>query len=219
LLFLTLTTIGCASAFQEQHFFKVVSTDHRIVNYYRVTVWGGTFLSSSRYIAGYYDQGTLDAYFNTFTQPTTFPTSAAAPAPAQAAASATTVQPLSSETGQGNHLVLLLSSNSDAIAEGLGAISQSGQVASSLGALVGGGQIKASADAADKAALGAARGDVLGALGTSVLDADKAGPASTGEDLLGVVNQLADTVGPHPAFTSYQNAQDWLLKQLGEKNP
>src|SRR4051812_43439148 len=64
-----ITAGGCASSFEESHFFKSVDADGKAVNYYRVKVDGGTFLSSSRYVSGYYDETVLDAYFNTMTQP------------------------------------------------------------------------------------------------------------------------------------------------------
>src|SRR4051794_298126 len=62
---------GCASVFDEKHFFKskAVDAQGQPVNYYRVEVKGTTMLSSSRYISGYFDESAVDRYFNECSQP------------------------------------------------------------------------------------------------------------------------------------------------------
>src|SRR5690348_14797035 len=62
---------GCASGFEETHYFRSKTRDARgiPVNYFRLQVTGGTMLSSSRYVSGYFDEAALDTYFNEFSQP------------------------------------------------------------------------------------------------------------------------------------------------------
>lgn len=67
--FLIWVIAGCASSFAEKHFFKSVDQQGYTINYYRLKVNGSTFLSSSRYLSGYFDERAVDAYFNQITQP------------------------------------------------------------------------------------------------------------------------------------------------------
>ncbi len=92
--------ISC-SAFRETHYFK--DTREPIANYYKVEVTGHSFLSSSRYVSGYYDRAAIQEYFGEIGQP-----------------DKARFVPLSPEgtNNKNKELVLLLSSNSDAIANG-----------------------------------------------------------------------------------------------------
>lgn len=89
------------SSFKETHYFK--DTLEPVANYYKVEVKGYSLLSSSRYVSGYYDRNAIQEYFGEISQP-----DKARFVPVTATGT----------TDQNKELVLLLSSNSDAIANG-----------------------------------------------------------------------------------------------------
>lgn len=100
LLILGSSLISC-STFKETHYFK--DSLEPVANYYKVEVKGYSLLSSSRYVSGYYDRTAIQEYFGEIGQPEK--------------ARFTTISPVGA-TDQNKELVLLLSSNSDAIANG-----------------------------------------------------------------------------------------------------
>lgn len=119
MLFLILGVgITSCSTFNEVHYFKDSNKLNQIPNYYKVKVNGQTFLSSSRYMSGYFDKNAINLYFNEIKQNKG-------------------AKPLDSTkrdaTEPGDELVLLLSSNSKAISENLGALSKNQTVMNSIG--------------------------------------------------------------------------------------
>ena len=55
---------GCAS-FEEEHYFMTRDSETgEPVNFFRLSVSGGSELSSSRYVSGYYDEAAVDLFFN-----------------------------------------------------------------------------------------------------------------------------------------------------------
>jgi len=95
------TCIFSCSTFKETHYFK--DSLEPVANYYKVDVSGYSLFSSSRYVSGYYDRTAILEYFGEIGQP-----EKARIVPAAA----------NSGSDQTKELVLLLSSNSDAIANG-----------------------------------------------------------------------------------------------------
>jgi hypothetical protein len=97
MMLLPLLTCGCASAFYENHFFKSeTSSAATIPNYYRLKIMGTAILSSSRYVSGYFDEDTINTYFNEYTQPAG---AAIAPRPAtESAAGKPTTPPSATKT-------------------------------------------------------------------------------------------------------------------------
>ncbi|PVV50407.1 hypothetical protein DD829_22345 [Chryseobacterium sp. HMWF035] len=109
--------ISC-STFNEVHYFKDGNKSNQIPNYYKVNVYGHTFLSSSRYMSGYFDKNAINLYFNEIKQP-------------ENAKFLNFNKADSIESG--NELVLLLSSNSKAISNNLGMLSKNQTVLNSIG--------------------------------------------------------------------------------------
>jgi hypothetical protein len=233
---LLLAASGCLSTFDEVHYFKSVDRNKRPVNYYRVRVNGDTFLSSSRYVSGYYDEATLDAYFNTISQPQggkLFPdckhkagtddsdpnTSASEENNSPAKDDELTTEPLAPDK-DGRKLVLLLSSNSDEIARGISALAQSNEVATTLSNLVGSGRLKDAISSARAADLSSETGDVLAKKAARELAsvADGQQPAAK-QRMLQLANDVADFIGPHKTFTKFEDAQAWLSDRRGRENP
>ncbi|AZA91763.1 hypothetical protein EG343_14635 [Chryseobacterium nakagawai] len=89
-------------------------------NYYKVEISGYSFLSSSRYISGYFDQNAINTYFNEFTQPEN--------------GNILKNNTFTNETG--NELVLIFSTNAKAITNQIGSISKSQTVLNSLASIV-----------------------------------------------------------------------------------
>lgn len=106
------------STFKETHYFK--DDLKPTANYYKVDIKGYTFFSSSRYVSGYYDKGAVQAYFGELSQPKNglFP--------------ASTNENNKNDSRKNEELVLLLSTNSDAIANSIGNLVKSKSVINSL---------------------------------------------------------------------------------------
>lgn len=119
IIFTSFLFLSCSS-FSEVHYFK--DRLKPTSNYYKVEIKGHTMLSSSRYVSGYYDRGAVQAYFGELSQP-----------------AKGKFIPLEENderrTGQ-KELVLLLSTNSDAIASSIGNLVKSKSVVNSLTLIV-----------------------------------------------------------------------------------
>lgn len=98
---LIMLSLSSCTTFRETHYFK--DSLEPVANYYKVDIKGYSFWSSSRYVSGYYDRNAIQEYFGEIEQP----------AKARFVPVGT-----SSTTDPNKELVLLLSSNSDAIANG-----------------------------------------------------------------------------------------------------
>ncbi len=108
--------LASCSVFRETHYFKdsLLPT----ANYYKVEIKGSTFMSSSRYVSGYYDRGAVETYFGEMKQP--------------AKGRFVPITHNDSIDQVPKELVLLLSTNSDAIASGIGNLVKSKSVINSL---------------------------------------------------------------------------------------
>lgn len=102
LLFFILILFSC-SQFKEVHYFK--DSLEPVSNYYQVNISGYSLFSSSRFVSGYYDRYAIQEYFGEITQPNN--------------GKLTTPNPIGT-SNPNQELVLLLSTNSDAIASGIG---------------------------------------------------------------------------------------------------
>lgn len=123
--------ISCTT-FREVHYFKDKIKEERstspisiVPNYYRVNIKGWSFMSSSRYLSGYFDQNSVNEYFNEIPQPekgTLFTSDNKVEADKKSGDGSTTEASKkassSSEvkTESGSELVIILSTNSEAIA-------------------------------------------------------------------------------------------------------
>ncbi|WP_298157113.1 hypothetical protein [Flavobacterium sp.] len=115
------------SSFKETHYFK--DTLEPVANYYKVEVRGYSFLSSSRYVSGYYDRTSIQEYFGELGQPE----------------KARFVPATTNPADQNKELVLLLSSNSDAIANGFSNIVKNKTTMNSVALLANKDKIEQSA--------------------------------------------------------------------------
>ncbi|MGX7668918.1 hypothetical protein [Flavobacterium pedocola] len=124
-----LIALFCASCstFHETHYFKdnVVSVKNEklVSNYYKVNISGFSFLSSSRYLSGYFNQEAIDLYFNEIKQP--------ADAKIFNTEEKNGNQALVTNE-DGNELVLIFSTNAKAISDQIGNIAKNQVVLNSL---------------------------------------------------------------------------------------
>lgn len=122
---LLLLSLSSCSSFSEVHYFKdkvgiIDNTSKKSVsNYYRVKIKGYSFLSSSRYVSGYFNQDAVNLYFNEISQPVN--------------GKLFTNTSVTNENG--NELVLIFSTNAKAISDQIGNISKNQTILNSMAQL------------------------------------------------------------------------------------
>lgn len=218
---------ACSSSFREHHFFASKDkTTGEPINYYRLEVSGSTQISSSRYLSGYFDPDAVASYFGEVTASACdqkFPADPPAPSESKAGASAENKASAATQSTQeltsidpknkGRQLVMLLSSNSEAIADQLGELASSKDLALSIAAFAASSRIAGSkqAESAATAASNAAKRSLD--LGDSVIAS--LGADATKDDvrssMLLLTNNLCTQLGAKQTFTDLKSAQEWLL--------
>lgn len=241
---------GCTSQFGETHYFR---SEAEPANYYRLRVHGNTFLGSARYISGYFDEDAVNDYFNEMSQPAkgefikrgpSSPTDKAGAAtggtdaPTAAAAKRSEmailaepggggVKPIGARAGEDNRiLVMMLSSNSDEIAEQIGAFAQNRQMVATLARLLNRDRLSDQRGAARDLANETSRGKLLATLGDNMVQslqaaeaaAPPAAPAGQAtaaaeqaeEAVLLFVNRAAAELGNTEPFADLDKASEWL---------
>ncbi len=212
---LVLMVCSCASTFHETHYFKSKTSDKKIPNYYRLTVDGYSYFSSSRYISGYFDEDTLNTYFNEYTQPAgaaiVSSTKVSETKAATKNTSPETAQPIAKGL-QGQGLIMILSSNSDAIANQIGALADSKQFTASLTGLMARDQYVAADAAESRLAIEKSRARATASLASQVISTlpDTPTAAEAEQQLLAFINFLASDLGYEGAFTDLDSGAKWL---------
>lgn len=193
------------SSLSESHFFKSEDAQGNPINYYRLKVTGRNFLSSTRYLSGYFDEKAVDAYFNQFSQPNK------GLFDATIKTDGTQVKPLESELS-GRKLVLLLSSNSDAIAQQIGQFANNQSVMADLTRLIYRDHIKEAQSAKTSADVQQMRGKSLADIGDKVIGnlANDADQKTTEASLLFYANRLAAEFENTVPFKTLDEANVWL---------
>ena len=228
-IFLVLFVLGCTSTFRETHYFKSEVPGGKIPNYYRLTVNGCTLFSSSRYVSGYFDPETLDSYFNEYTQPAgaalfqaRMPdTVSASPTPPRkktesnpavaAKANGNPVEPLSKGL-RGKKLIMILSSNSDAVATQIGALAANRQFTASLTGLLAYDRYAAADDAERRLMLEKSRETAISNLACQLVGSIKESDTKevVEQKLVSLINALAAGLGYDGTFTDLEKAAQWL---------
>lgn len=204
-LLLCVVSTGCSSSFSEMHYFKSADAQGNPINYYRISVSGNTFLSSSRYLSGYFDEKAVDSYFDQIVQPEK------ALFRDQTSTDGGNVQPLSANL-KNRKLVLLLSSNSDTIAQQIGQFANNQAIMADLTRLVYRDNIKEAREAQTSSELQQARGQALADIGASIISglADDADEPTARTNLLFYANRLASEFGNTTTFKDLNEATTWL---------
>lgn len=193
------------SSFSESHFFKSEDGNGNPINYYRLKVSGNNFLSSTRYVSGYFDEKAVDAYFSQFSQPDKglFDD--------KIKTDDSSVKPLNDALSS-RKLVLLLSSNSDTIAQQIGQFANNQAVMADLTRLVYRDHIKEAQSAKTSAELQQMRGKALADIGDKVIGglADDANEQTAEANLLFYANRLAAELGNTMPFKTLEEGKAWL---------
>src|ERR1051326_3719166 len=125
---------GCASTFNETHYFREsdpVTGD--AVNYFRIDVAGHTTWARSRYVSGYYDERAVDLFFNEVKTDTA---TAADIKPIFSASlvdpgSTNKITPVSPGTDHGA-FIMFFSSNTKAVSDAIGGFAENQVVADAI---------------------------------------------------------------------------------------
>ena len=223
LCFFALPFFGCSS-FKEVHFFS--DNTPGIPNYYRLKVSGFSFFSSSRYLSGYYDPAAVNQYFNEIKQPEkgrfTVPQIAASVAPDSLL---TTTLNKGQFLKSGSHsklstidkerLVLIYSTNSDAVSNQIGLISQNDATMDALALLLYDNQYEEERGVEVKDAVSRSRNSLLIGLGEPLvenLNEATDSQAKVFSSLLQYMNALALELGNTTPFANFEEAEEWLNK-------
>lgn len=205
-----LLLLGC-TRFDERHYFtsETKQGDQRATNYFRVRVRGGAALSSARYVAGYYDERAVDLFFNEMK--TAGSSSKLFHEGQKDPGSNEVIRPLSPKTEDGA-FVMILSTNSQAVANTIGNFAESNVVAEAITNLVNRGKLteirRAESELSVKQnrAKGVA-GRIQGLLARLPANGNR---AETREAYLRVLNVIAETYGARQNFTTVNEAAQWF---------
>lgn len=219
-LLLAFSVTGCITNFRETHFFKSENQSGEIPNFFRIRVAGSTGLSSARYLSGYFQEDVVNEYFNEIGQPDKARLVPVGQSPKTDETKSnnnkgnvpTTSSPTSTEQLKSPVLVLLLSSNSDDIANQLGALAQSQEFTASLARLLASSRFEAADQSERRLRNDQARGRVDATLGDQLITGipDKPSPQEVKTRLLEFVNQLAADLGAQGPFKTLDDAATWL---------
>lgn len=210
LLLSVLLVIGCQSG-RELHYFKEAD------NYYRLTIRQCAFLSSSRYVSGYFEEGAVNRYFGELARPDS------ARLTSITAGGDGTTEPRPCEVGMTNRtdgakLVMVLSTNADAITEQISNLAKNEQVLETMARLANRDAIKetevikrelARQENLNKALIGTGE-QFLAAMDTAGTE------AQVRRDLLAYLNYTATLYGENVTFTSMEEARIWFLTRFGK---
>lgn len=135
--------ISCSSIYEVHYFKDKIGTRSGeraklIPNYYKVEISGYSFLSSSRYVSGYFDQNAINLYFNEFSQPENgklfgSESSESIESTTDSGKKANGENLLTTENG--NELVLVFSTNAKAVTDQIGNISKNQSILNSMASI------------------------------------------------------------------------------------
>jgi len=214
---------GCSS-FSETHYFKDNASPR---NYYKLRISGAAALSSSRYMSGYYDESAIDTYFGEFVQPEkgrVFPAptppagggegDGGSDAPALVAVEDSSgVKTLTGDTNLDDRkLVLLFTTNSDAIATGIQSLAQNEAIGTALVGIINRGRISESRSAGSELVAAKVRGKMVTDDGARLVSnlPDDADQPTTEKNLLAYASVLGRYLGGPDSFKDLNEAAKWL---------
>ena len=216
LLVLPLLFAACAS-FHEVHYFQSRDPGGNAVNFFRVRVDGRGGLTNLRYVSGFYDERAVDLYFNEVKPPTSGANADIQPLFVNNQINPGTtdvLKPLDPDASHGA-LLMVFSSNPNAITDVIGQFAESQQVADALTNLVSRNEVKQlRAAAPGQAALSsrlAASGDELTALAGALPAAPASGDTvKLDRSCLEILRSIAITLGGDGKFQTPEEAAQWF---------
>ena len=220
---LCLLNVACLANFKEVHYFQQVRSGATASNYLRLTVSGHAWLSSSRYLAGFYDERAVDLFFNEIKQ--------VAPACSGTECAVTAVSAIrpicvseSDQIGGCNKLgakppsdngafLMLFSTNASAVSDAIGQFAENQSVADALtgvfnrDAIKSARSLKASSQTAANQRQAVA--DDLDA-NVAAIPPESAGAIALRAGVLRVLNASARGLGNSVPFRTIDEARAWF---------
>lgn len=227
---LSLLASGCGGNFGEVHLMATVDKKSGdVANVFRVEVSGLTRLTNARYLAGYYDEKAVEAFFNetkastidfsnlnTLVGTSVPAFSRSAPcvnSPACATGVDTNLAPLGS-LATGGAFMLILSTNPDAIVSTIGAFVDNDQnVQSAMFLLTRGDRASVAKLGATQSVTAATRAGVAKELGDLLPQGDSHDlPAKQRQQYLAALGAVASGLAPGsaPNFATVKEARQWF---------
>jgi hypothetical protein len=219
---------GCARIAETHYFEQPLADGSGRSNYFRIRVTGHSWFSSTRYIAGYYDERAIDLFFNEVK--TGSPPSDGAGAEGKAASPRATFRPLFpqdaklpgtdelvkplKDAGDGTFL-MLFSTNATAVADAIGQFAENQLAADALVNIVSRGEVRDLDARKERADRGLAGVSALKAELDALVGLLPDGPAAPPQDetnraMLRVLNAVARGLGHTGSFTTTDQAAGWF---------
>jgi len=209
LLVLALVFIAGCQGGRELHYFKEGD------NYYRLSIRQHAFLSSSRYVSGYFEQTAVDRYFGELARPDSAKLTAITAGNIGDAS-----RPC--ETGMTNRtdgakLVMVLSTNADAVTDQISNLAKNDQLLQTIARLTHGDAIKETKELRRGLVRQQKLDLALVAAGEqylATLDAN-ATEVQLRSQLLAYLNYSATLYGERVSFQNVEEARIWYLTRFG----
>ncbi len=192
--------MSCQSA-RELHYFKQGD------NYYRLNIKEDAFLSSSRYTAGYFDDNAVDRYFGEIARPDSAKLSESSPKLEKATTTGL-------ESLDNKKLVLLLSTNAQAVTDQIAAFAENEQTLGMIARLANKDLIDLNLELKNKAIFQKSILDGITKSGDVYLDGAVLTAANATSNLLAFINAVAIARGRKNAFDNIEDAKKWFNEEF-----
>ena len=199
---------GCVTRFKENHYFSSESKASELDrpnNFFRLTINGWSIFTSTRYVSGFYDERAVDLFFNEIKadpQPL-FPNQLVEPG------SEEVIRPLTPGPERGA-LVLILSTNADAVADAIGSFGEGQAAAAAVTNLLSRDAIReARLTSAEQTARRRAATALVGELDALFGQVDPAQKEELNRQYLRIANALGQARNPPVSFGSLSDLADW----------
>lgn len=216
---LCVSLFGCAN-FHEVHYFKSLDSEHKPLNYFRLTVQGNAGLSSARYVASCFDERAVDLFFNELKAPehTFRPILNSGKTNDPQVPVTSTELDSCKEPGK---FVMIMSTNADSVANTIGAFAESNITAEALtnllnrDSVIEAKRLNATADAMTHqlSAVSSELEELLNIIPTVDPSSGKSPPTKSDAEngLLRVLNAIGRVLGA-PPFTDFPDAEKWISR-------
>lgn len=204
---------SCQSS-KELHFFK------QDKNYYRLKINEHAFLSSSRYISGYYDEHALDNYFGEIYRKTADTNgnfqSLNVDGTAKRGSDSVNVKP------DNTKLMFILSTDAKALSDQIGSFAQNEQTLEILARLSNKEVIKQNQELKNNISEITQHGQLISSFGTGVftrIDTSAVTRADSGnvsKEILALLNYIGAINGVRIPFTTIKDAYNWYINNLSK---
>ncbi|MEO1097581.1 MAG: hypothetical protein AAFX57_07485 [Bacteroidota bacterium] len=196
-LFLIVTLFSCQSS-RELHYFKQGD------NYYRLRINQAAIFSSSRYMAGYYDERAVDNYFGEISRPDS-----------AKVANAKLETVTDAEISKHKKLILLLSTNADVVADQISNFAQNEETLELIARLANKDKVELNAELKNE---------------ISTIEQENTGLIKAGQEYLGTLDlnniptsknyllafiiHIAAIRGRKNGFTTWDEAKNWYENEF-----